>query len=278
MYKSLLVHIDDSAASAARTSVAIELALAYEAHLTGCALTGIPPHLFPYGGYDPGITVTPILMDQLRAEADRALTVFEEQARQAGLQSIEARRGDDEPGWGISMQARYCDLVVIGRAPDERGAARLRSDFPEFVLLNSPRPVLVVPPDGVKGPIGKRVTVAWNGKPDAVRAIASALPLLQRAHYVDVVLFDPEKGSDGHAVSPGAEIGVYLARHGIRLQITVADAKGNVGRALLDHASAQQSDMIVMGAYGHSRLREILIGGTTRSMLRESTLPLWMAH
>lgn len=278
MYKTILVHVDNTPRAATRIDVAAQLARRFDAHLVGTAITGLPPYLYPANGFNPAFSAIPLIVEQLRAEADRALEQFESRAREAGIASLECRRSDDEPGWSVSMQARHADLLVLGQASDDDGAPVLRSDFPEYVLLNCARPVLIVPAAGFSGKIGQRVTVAWNGNAESVRAMTSALPLLQAAQSVDLVIFDAGDGVRQHGHEPGAEVAAYLARHAVRLQVSDRESRGDIGKALLAHAAAQHSDLIVMGAYGHSRLREILLGGVTRSALRNATLPLWMAH
>ena len=278
MYKTIVVYVDQTDRAVQRIKLAASLAISNDAHLVGTAMTGMPAYLLPVGGFDPAYAAIPFAIEELRAEADRALDVFESMARHAGVQSFERRRLDEEAGWGVSMQARYCDLVVIGQTPPDKFAPRLRSDFPEYVLLNCARPVLIVPAGGIKGDVGKKVTVAWNGSADSVRAITTAIPLLQGADQVSVVVFDADKEGDQHGEDPGADIATYLARHGIRVEVTAGQGGQDTGEALLAHAADHDSDLIVMGAYGHSRFREILLGGVTRTALRTSPLPLWMAH
>lgn len=278
MYKTILVYVDQTDRAKQRIDLAARLAMFNAAHLVGTAMTGMPAYLLPVGGFDPAYTAVPFAIEQLRAEADRALDLFESMARHAGVASFERRRLDEEAGWGVSMQARYCDLVIIGQTPPDKFAPRLRSDFPEYVLLNCARPVLIVPAGGIEGNFGKRVTVAWNGSADSVRAITTAICLLQNADHVSVVVFDADKEGDLHGENPGADIATYLARHGVRVEVTSGQGGQDTGEALLAHAAAHGSDLIVMGAYGHSRFREILLGGVTRTALRTSALPLWMAH
>jgi nucleotide-binding universal stress UspA family protein len=278
MYKTIVVHVDQTEKSAQRIDVAAQLASKYDAHLIGAALTGMSPFVFPIGDVDIAAPSLPLPLEELRAPAGLALDAFETRVRGAGLLSYERRCIDDEPGIGLSMQSRYCDLVVIGQAGQDQILPRLRSDFPEYVLLNGMAPVLVVPAAGVSGELGKKVTVAWNGSPDAARALKSAIPLLQGASLVDLVVYNPDPESGLHGEQPGADMAVYLGRHGVNVQVTVRAAPSNPGDALLAHAADWGSDMIVMGAFGHSRFRELVLGGATRSALSCSTLPLWMAH
>ena len=278
MYKSILVHVDQTASAARRIDLAARLALKYDAHLIGTAMTGMSPYVFPIGGFDMAVPPLPYEIDDLRAEADRALDAFDARARSAGVASFERRRIDEVPGIGLSMQSRYCDLVVIGQFSQAALVPSMRSDFPEYVLLNCIAPVLVVPASGTTTELGRKVTVAWNGGPNAARAIMSAIPLLRQAERVDLVVYNAQFEGDLHGEQPGADMALYLARHGIKVEVAARDASANAGNALLTHAAEQGSDMIVMGAFGHSRFREIVFGGVTRTALTSTPLPLWMAH
>ena len=278
MYKTILLHVDGTGQSAQRTDIAARLALQYDAHLVGAAPTGISSYVFPVGDIGPGLPGITFPVEQLRAEADGALDAFETGVRQAGVSKFERLRIDEEAGVAISMQARYADLVVISQRVPQEFLLRPRADFPEFVVLNCARPVLVVPASGIPGEIGKRVAVAWNGSANAVRAITSALSLLRAAEQVSVVVLNAGKPADLHGEEPGADMALYLARHGVRVEVAASQTDVEPGEALLSWAADHGVDLIVMGAYGHSRLREILLGGATRAMLRTSLLPLWMAH
>lgn len=278
MYKTILIHVDGSARSAGRTAAGARLALLNDAHLIGAAMTGLQSYLLPVGDYEIGFEVLGMPLAQLRAEADAALAQFELSASAAGVASIERRCIDDEAGMGMSLQARYCDLAVISQnAPDEF-QPRLRSDFPDYVVLNATCPVLVLPLAGAPSTLGQRVTVAWNGSAEAVRAITSAIALLQRAQQVDLVVFDPDLAGDLHGEEPGADIALWLARHGVRAEVSVRLADLPEGQSLLAFAQEKKSDLIVMGAYGHSRFREIMLGGMTRDLLAGSPISLWMSH
>jgi nucleotide-binding universal stress UspA family protein len=280
MYKTILVHVAESARSAQRVDVAARLATLCDAHLVGAAMSGLPADFFPNPALAALDATVPALLfpiEELRAQADRALDLFERQADQAGVRSFERRRIDDEAGTGISMHAHYADLVVLSQAALDEFSPRLRSDFPEYVVLNGARPVLVLPAAGVNGELGTRVTVAWNGSGNAVRAVTAAIPMLQRAKEVSLVVFNAATEGELHGGDPGADIGTYLARHGIRAEITAAHTS-DAGEALLSFAADKGSDLIVMGAYGRSRFREIVLGGASRTALRSSPIALWMAH
>lgn len=278
MYKTILVHVDESARSAQRTEVASRLASEFEAHLVGAAMTGLSGFMFPGGALDAGMPLIVFPIDELRAQASRALDLFNKVASGAGVNSFEPRMLDDDAGYAISMHARYSDLVVIGQTAPNEFLPHLRSDFPEFVLLNCGRPVLVLPHSGTPSDIGRSVTVGWNGSAEAVRAITSAIPLLKRAAQVDLVVFNADAHPDAHGEDPGADMALYLARHGIAVKVTAAGSGREDGDALLSFAADKGADLIVMGAYGYSRFRELLLGGMTRTALSSSPVALWMTH
>lgn len=279
MYKTILVHVDDSARSAQRVDVAARLAILNDAHLVGAAVTGMAAYFFPTAVLDPAMPAIRFPIDELRAQAERALDGFDRQADLAGVTRFERRCIDDEAGSGIAMHARYADLVVISQS--DAGTflplPRVRSDFPEYVVLHCARPVLVVPSIGIAGALGQRVTVAWNGSNNAVRAISSAISLLRRARAVDLVVFNAQRRGTLHGDDPGADIATYLARHGVAVTVTAANVSDE-GEALLSFAAERESDLIVMGSYGHSHFSETLLGGVSRTALRSSPIPLWLAH
>ena len=278
MLKTILVHVDETARSLQRIEVAARLATQYDAHLVGAAMTGIAAYLFPVGGLESGMPAIAFPIDELRSQANRALDVFDAAADKAGVNSVERRLVDEEVGLGLSLQARYSDLVVISQNAPDDVLPRVRSDVPEYVLLNCARPVLILPFAGVSGEIGRCVTVAWNGSAEAVRAITSAIPVLQRAEKVDLVVFDAVIGGQVHGDDPGADMALYLARYGIRVEVTVVRMAGEDGESLLSFAVDKGADLIVMGAFGHSRFREFLLGGMSRTALSSSPVALWMAH
>ena len=175
-----------------------------------------------------------------------------------------------DPDGNCLTQREFTRMALI--------SPRLRSDFPQYVVLNCARPVLVLPAKGAQSEIGRRVTVAWNGSSNAVRAIASALSVLQRAQAVDLVVFDADSDGDHHGDVPGADMALYLARHGIRVDVSSVPSGGDVGEALLSFAADKGADLIDMGAYGRSRFSEIVLGGASRTALLSSPVALWMAH
>lgn len=278
MYKTILVHVDGTARSAQRVDAAAQLAIAYEAHLVGAAATGLSAFALPISVLEAGAVPIVFPIAELQGEADRVLDGFDARARQAGVHSFERRRCDEETGMAIAMQSRFCDLVVIGQAPTDESVPFLRSDLPEYVVMEAVSPVLVLPANGIPGKLGRIVTVAWNGSKEASHAIASAIPLLKRAEKVHLVVLAGDGDKDLYGDDPGADMALYLARHGVHVDLCVGDPGADAGAALLSFAQEKGSDLIVMGAFGHTRFREFLLGGATQTALRSSPLALWMAH
>ena len=176
----------------------------------------------------------------------------------------------------LVVHARSADLAVVSRR-DPVDQPDALATLPESLVLTSGRPIVLLPPRGAAAE-PRRILVAWKARPEAVRAVAGALPLLTRADAVQVVVVDDE-GAPGYGYEPGADIAQHLARHGARVEVLRLPSKGeNVGRLLLSQAAAFGADLLVMGAYGHSRLRERLFGGVTRTVLTEAALPVLMCR
>jgi nucleotide-binding universal stress UspA family protein len=189
---------------------------------------------------------------------------------------MEWRCAEGEVAELVMLHARYADLAIIGQRSEHTGSV---SDYypsiAEEVVLGAGRPVLVVPYIGSPATVGKRVLVAWNGSREAARALNDALPILERAEHVTVLVID----ADGAGRTPGADIAAHLARHGVRAEASHVPSGGiGIGDALLSRAADLACDLIVMGAYGHSRVREFVMGGASRHMFDHMTVPVLMAH
>ena len=289
-YKTVLLHIDDGAGRDARMALAASVAQACGGHLTGVALTGVSRLLYQH---QPDLDADPNLslhLNFLRERAARALGGFAQQASSAGVASFEQRVVDDEAAGGISLLARYADLVVISQYNAADKSPSVMRDFPAYVLLNSGKPVLIVPYALSQAQLAqahhpaaaRNVLVSWNGSKEASRAVSAALPLLQRAGQVHVAVFDAQLHAAEHGDHPGADLLQFLARHGVQAKLLLLDGgatrRGDIGEALLTQVSELSADLLVMGAYGHSRLRETILGGVTRTVLQSMTIPVLMAH
>lgn len=274
-YKTILVHIDSDKRCTKRTEVAIQLAKQYDACLVGLHA------YFPYT--PPGYIMAHMGAEVIAAQHKAAIEVmtetektFRKQASAAGLENTEWHTAHDDPVSAMSLQARYADLLVIGQsdATDDSGVDK---DFPERLILLSGRPVLVLPEIGDFACVGKRIIVAWNASREAARAITNAIPFFKLADQVYIVTIPPK--TDEKDKIPTEQIVQYLSRHGV--QAEVDENRGveiDVGNELLSRAAALSADLLVMGCYGHSRVREWVLGGATRTILETMTIPVLMSH
>lgn len=276
-YKDLLVHVDDSEANAGRVEAAVHLAAAYDAHLTGLYVlpshTGIPVFT---EAHIPG-EILEAQRNANLARAEEARTAFTAAVENAGVSS-EWRFVEGDVTATLSLHGRYADLLVLGQAnySDPLSIGRWAM---EQVLLDVGRPVLMIPYIGAPKVIGKRVIVAWNRSREAMRALHDALPLLQGADAVQVWSVNPPRRRAGDDGSPGADISLHLARHGVKAEAAFSEANDiEVGELLLSRVADRQADLIVMGAYGRSRYRELILGGATREILGSMTVPVLMSH
>lgn len=278
-YKDLLVHLDGSAAVADRTRVALELAAAWQAHLTGLCLMPepfIPPML--------GASIPPDVLDRQRDEAEAMaqsiLAAFRRAAEAAGV-AVETRLEigpvDSLPRI-FARQARHADLSIVGQ-PDAAAGGVDDALLAEAAFLDSGRPALVVPFIGGRPIPPRRATVAWNGGREAARAIGDALPLLRRAGSVTLLVVDAGRLGGNLGEEPGADMARHLARHGLSVKVrSVATGGMSVGDVVLAELADEDSDLLVMGGFGHSRLRELVLGGVTRHLLEHMTVPVLLAH
>ncbi len=277
-YKSILVQVDHTDANAARVDAAIALAVRHEAHLTGLYLMVEPSGASFARGYLPQEFLA-IAAAQAAALANDKLAQFSA-AAERNLVPFETRidQGFDVELPDIfGMHARYADLVVVGQDdPDDPARGR---HLPEQLVLASGRPVLLIPYIGAGATMGERVVVAWDASREAARAVSDAMPILERASSVVVVSINPKQRDFGHGEMPGADIALHLSRHGIKVEVQrIENREMDVGNALLSHLAGESADLLIMGGYGHSRLREIVLGGATRTVLGEMTVPVLMSH
>ena len=255
---------------------AVSIAEAFGAHVAGIAFSYepvIPPTILG--------SIPASMIEAQRAENDSAassaLAKFDEGARRAGVSFEQRALSASLAGAADSFGeiARRFDLAVVGQAePDKAAPEEL---IVEGVLFSSGRPVVVVPyiqKDGLKL---DRVMVCWDASRNAARAIADAMPLLSRAKAIEVVIVASERQKSDEI--PGADIGQHLARHGLKVEVKrIVATDTDVASTILSHAADSAADFLVMGGYGHSRLREFILGGATRGILSSMTLPTLMSH
>lgn len=275
MFKTIVVHIDGNVQQESRLAAAARLAADHGAHLVGCAATGISWLDYTLLAGSMAAPAPRVDFDALRREAARHLDTFTQEAARRGIAAAEARLVDDTAEGALLLQARYADLVVLSR---EHGTGAHARRLPEHLALQGARPVLVVPPEYADQPLPGTVVAGWDGSVQALRALSAALPLLVRADIVRLALVNPDELTGPHGEQPGADMALYLARHGVRVDVVLERTRATAGDALMALARSTGAGLLVAGAYGHSRYREWALGGVTRELLERTPVPLLLAH
>jgi nucleotide-binding universal stress UspA family protein len=272
-----ILTILDLAGNQPAAKYALEFGRIHDAHVTGLAVSFEP--------VVPAFAAAPMPVDYLQAAHDQAVAAakeakgqFDELARMAGVNS-ESRLAEILTGGPLDNVLLHCrptDLVVIGQSnPDT--PEPMRELLIETVLFESGAPVLLVPYIGSKTFEPNNVLVGWDGSTTATRAIHAALPVLEKADKVTVLVIEKKPGTENG--QPGAEVANYLARHNMDVTIeVVSNPQAGVADTVLNYVSDNGNDLVVMGGYGHSRMREFLFGGATREILEAMTVPVLMAH
>ncbi len=272
-YKTILVHVDNGKRCQARLDVAIQMTRRCDAHLVGLnALTAM--RLPAYAAAEAGAVLIEAQQRAFTEQSQRAKAAFDRAT--AGLSKIEWRATSADAVDAVSLHARYADLVVLSQphAGDDGG---VEEDFAERVVLACGRPVLMVPYADSYKSFGQRVLLAWNATRESTRALTDAIPMLRDAKEVKVIAINPDDAD--HGAVPAADISLFLARHGVRAEaVTDYGDDIDVGNELLSRAADYNSDLIVMGAYGHSRMRELIMGGATRTIITSMTVPVLLSH
>lgn len=277
-YKSLLTVITDQKIAEAPLKQLVALAEAQDAHAEALCL-GVDRTQTGYYYAGANAMVLQETLSRANAEADELLAYANEFLGRSGIR-FAAENGVAQIadlGRHVAHHARFSDLVVLPRPyGDNRGAEV--EPIVEAALFEGHSPVLVVPDDHEPLSRPKSVLVAWNESVEAMTAIRRALPFLQAADLVRIVVIDPPTHGPERS-DPGGMLSQMLARHGVTCEIDVLSKTMNrVSDVLNRHAIDTAADMMVMGAYGHSRFREAILGGATRNMLEKATVPVFMAH
>lgn len=279
MYKDILVPDIQPGCEHGPADAAIALAERHGAHVALLILVDVPE---PLPGQWAGMTTdvySRLHHEALQRARARADTLREKYAQAPVPVEVRiANAGALYPQNVVTLHARYADIAVLPNAPRGRPEAAAAHDLFHDLLLQSGRPVLVVP-GAVETVPGARAVIAWKPTREAARAVHDALPLLREAESVDVVVVDPEPDETGYGEDPGADIAAHLARHGLRVEM-VAKPRTNFSTAfaVLDHARDVGAGLLVAGGYGRSRFREFLLGGATRELLQSTHLPVLFSH
>lgn len=276
-YQTILVHVDQSSHAQARMRYAAALAQAHGAHLLGAAMLGVSRAVFPEGYRAAPGTLEASYFEPLADNAGRALNHF---ASIAGSLSLPytGRFICDQADDGLARMARFADLVVLSQDDPDEAMPDLAVHLPEYVILNCARPVLVLPRNDVTPYAGHKVLVAWDGSKEASCALTAALPMLRHADAVHVAAMTGADGDKAALQAQWPDLLDFLERHRVKADVTVREPRQEVGRALLALAAELQCGMLVMGCYGHGRLRELCLGGASRTVLAEATIAVLMAH
>ena len=277
-YKTITVHLDAGPRCATRVAVAARLALRHGSRLVGIAPTGLPDVIVAMNSAVPDvIECVALSAADLRESAAAAARTFERECRRAGVASFAAEVVVDEAVDAVVRRGRCSDLVLVGQTDVAAPIDGVAYDFPQQVLLHAGPPVLVVPYAGTFGSLGERALVGWKNTREAARALRDALPLLRDARRVSLVEVGPvqaDAGRDGSLEAAAA----WLESHSIPLDSHREIELAGVGDQLLSRAGDLGADLIVCGGYGHSRLREWVLGGVTRHLLEHMTVPVLFSH
>lgn len=275
--KDILVHLDGSGADETRITHASALADTFAAHLTGLLLNIIPTPVFPT---EDGVAYAAYL-DQTQAavrtkgdqDEERLLSLLK---AHTALARLVRRDLFNDAVWSVvAKQARVSDLFV---ALQPYGANAGRSDVVESALFESGRAIYVVPTQSSPTAALRSVLIAWNDTPGCAHAVAEAMPVLMKAEEVAVVTIDGADDDSGEVKGATGDIVSHLMRCGITAELRHVGRRGCVSDTLLDEVDVSGTDLLVMGGYGHSRLREWIIGGATRDCLMRCPVPILLAH
>ncbi|AKP90541.1 universal stress protein [Achromobacter ruhlandii] len=277
MFRRIAVHLDNGVDCRRRIDIALRMAKAHDAHLTGIFASHMQPGYF----YDEGglwarsMEIIKEINTKGRAATQQA---FSQAAAQAGV-AISWRQGDDTPADCLARHARYSDVVIVSQENGYDIEAATGDDFVPQTLLAAGRPVIVLPTAGTFETIGIRALYCWNRGREAARALADAAPMLRSAVALRVLTLQGAE-EDPERQAAYEDLAAYCASHGFPpLESETRDAReAGIGDAILDAAADFGADLIVMGAYGHSRARQWILGGATRSLLSAMTVPVLFSH
>lgn len=280
MIKDLLIPHVNAESEGAPVAAAIAIAQTFEAHVAMLVTVDVPaPMPSDWGAMAYDIYAR--LHEEARRRAEGRADALRARFANAEV-PVEVRIAEAVsvyPQNTAAMHARHADLTVLPTMPRDGVDNMLVHDCFHDVLRHSGRPVLAVPAASAATLPPRRAVIAWKPTREAARAVADAMPLLSMADAVDVLVVDPVVGEAGHGGEPGADIAAHLARHGLKVEVVTRPRMNfSVAYALLDHARMVGADLLVAGGYGHSRLREAMLGGTTRELLQTAHLPVLFSH
>jgi nucleotide-binding universal stress UspA family protein len=275
--KDLLVHVNVSRHCRKRLEIAAHLAKSFDARLTGLYTSAAGD--VPFFMMEEIVsTIEPTMRGWWLQTRDRVKSDFDAFLRETGI-AADWVEVENEMATTVPYHARYADLTIVGQTDPADLLPRAEHDIAEAVALDSGRPVLVVPYAGSFPTLGQRVLVAWNGSAQSARAVNDALPFLRRAEKVTILTINPQGRRNRGSDRPGARIAAHLAHYGVEAEPQELPApEVEIDQLILSRASDLGADLIVMGAYGHPRAREMVLGGATRAVFEYMTVPILMSH
>jgi nucleotide-binding universal stress UspA family protein len=278
-YRSLLLYLETEGQNLRRTQLALALARGFDAHLIGLAPAGLVELPAALGAEIALGSLTTLAWQSLRRRAEDCAQAFREACIVAQAVSYEALVEEADAATALVRHAHGADLCIVGQADASQPGHALAQERVEQLVLFGARPTLVVPSIGGMATLGEQVLLAWDDSREAARAVADALPLLCRAKQVHAVCFASAAASGDAVLRAGTErLRRWLHRHGVACELHLENTDIGVGEALLSRAADLDIDLIVMGAYGHTRLSERILGGATRVLLQSMTVPVLMSH
>jgi nucleotide-binding universal stress UspA family protein len=274
--KDILVHIDRTPHCEKRVKIALKIASRQGKELTGLFAQGNAYLESRTSGLDKRRKQHEKTSEKLRAQ-------FQLLADEAGVELLWETapfdRSEETVTDHLVFYAQHSDLVIVGQHDEEVHDGSIPKDLAERLVLETGRPVLIIPYAGTFKTLGKRVVIAWNTARESVRALNDAIPLMQDAKKVKVIAINPRGKGKRHGKVPSTDIVRHLARHGIEAQADHFSTEGvDEGNLLLNCVSDERSDLLVMGAYGHYRFRELILGDATKEILEHMTTPVLMSH
>jgi nucleotide-binding universal stress UspA family protein len=276
MVKDIIVNLSVTKEGSIVGKYAVSAAAALQAHVTGVAFIYDPVVPISGAGYIPG-EIIETQREENETAAAAAIKSFSAATDQAGISAESLMTSASLAGAGdqFARMARRFDLAIVGQAQPE--ISSLEQIIGETTLFESGRPVIMVPYIQKEAFKTDNVMICWDGSRTAARAVADAIPIIGNSGRVEIVIVASERGKQDEI--EGADIGQHLARHGFNIDVhRISGGNIDVGDALLSHAADSGADLMVMGGYGHSRLREFVLGGVTRSIFESMTVPVLLSH
>ena len=277
-YKTILVHLDSSVRAHPRLETALQLARRFDAYLIGLyAVFEADARAFNVMAGTAGYYEAHTSARRERAGALERL--FHAELNRAGVSGEWLAPGGPADR-AVPRHARSADLVIAGQDDPGDPESFIGDGFREHLILSAGRPVLFVPYTGFFPALGQFPMIAWDGGREAARAIHDAMPLLTACERATIVTIDANRDAAPAKRIAGSDIAACIARHGVEVAVEahVAGTDASAGDVLLSRAADLGADLIVMGGYGHARLRELVLGGATRTFLESMTVPVLMSH